>query len=98
MLKLEKHLDGKRTIVRLIGRLGSEHLEGISNQIGDCGPNVTLDLEEVTMVCVEVVRFLGFCEKKGTEILYGPSFIREWISGERRLFGENSLNQGEKYE
>jgi hypothetical protein len=49
-----------------------------------------LDLEEVTVVCVEVVRFLGSCERKGTELLHCPAYIREWISCEQRQ-GKNDL-------
>jgi hypothetical protein len=43
-----------------------------------------LDLDQVTLVDVEVVRFLGTCEKEGTELLHCPPYIREWISREQR--------------
>jgi len=84
MLKLERLSDGERTTVRLNGRVWSEHLGEIANQMGSCGPILTLDLEEVTVVGVEVVRFLGSCEKKGTELLHCPPYIQEWISREQR--------------
>jgi len=84
MLKLERLSDGERTVIRLIGRVRSEHLGEITNQMGSCGPKCALDLEEVTVVCVEVVRFLGSCERKGTELLHCPAYIREWISCEQR--------------
>ena len=84
MLKLERSPDGERTTIRLIGCAQSEHLGEITNQMGSCGPNVTLDLEEVTVTDVHVIRFLGTCEKDGTELLHCPSYIREWISRERR--------------
>ena len=48
------------------------------------GPRTVLDLDEVTLVDVEVVRFLGMCEKEGTELLHCPPYIREWISREQR--------------
>jgi len=85
MLKLERKSDGKQITVRLIGRVRSEHVGEITNQMGSRGPNVILDLEEVTVVCVEVVRFLGSCEREGTELLHCPPYIREWISREERL-------------
>jgi hypothetical protein len=84
MLKLEQNSDGERTTIRLIGRARSEHLGEITNQMGSCGPNVTLDLEEVTVVDVHVVRFLGTCEEEGTELLHCPPYIREWISREQQ--------------
>ncbi len=65
MLKLERSSDGERTTLRLIGRARSEHLVEIANQMASCGPKVALDLEEVTVVDVDVVRFLGTREKEG---------------------------------
>jgi hypothetical protein len=43
-----------------------------------------LDLDEVTLVDVEVVRFLGSCETAGIAILHCPPYIREWIAREQR--------------
>jgi hypothetical protein len=34
------------------------------------------------VVGVEVIRFLGDCERQGTELLSCPAYIREWISRE----------------
>jgi len=82
MLKLERRSDGERTNIRLIGRVRSEHLSEILNQMGMRGPKVTLDLEDVTIVDLDVVRFLGTCEKEGTQLLHCPPFVREWISRE----------------
>ena len=91
MLKLERHSDGERTTVRLIGRVRLEHLGEITDQMGSCSLSVILDLEEVTVVDVEVVRFLGSCEREGTELLHCPPYIREWISREQRLLEKNNL-------
>jgi hypothetical protein len=84
MLKLKRNSDGERTTIRLIGRARSEHLDEITKQMGSCGSNVTLDLEEVTVVDVHVIRFLGTCEVEGTQLLHCPPYIREWISREQR--------------
>src|SRR5262245_5665531 len=91
MLKLERHSDGERTTVHLIGWARSEYLGEITNQMGSGGPNVTLDLKEVMAVDLGIVRFLGSCEREGTELLHCPPYIREWISREQRLFEKNSL-------
>ena len=91
MLKLERHSDGERTTVRLIGQVRSEHLGEITNQMGSYGPSVTLDLEEVTAVDVKIVRFLGSCEREGTELLHCPPHIREWISRKQWLLGKNNF-------
>jgi hypothetical protein len=49
------------------------------------GPRIVLDLDEVTLVDVEVVRFLGRCEKAGTALLHCPLYIREWIAREQQI-------------
>ena len=82
MLKLERSSDGERTTIRLIGRVQSAHLDEITDQMGLGGPKVTLDLEDITIVGVDVVRFLGTCEREGTQLLNCPSYVREWISRE----------------
>ena len=79
MLKLERSSNGERTTIRLIGRARSEHLSEITKQMGTYGSKVTLDLEEVVVVDVHVVRFLGTCEKEGSELLHCPHYVREWI-------------------
>ena len=90
MLKLERLSDGERTTIRLIGRAQSKHLGEIANQMGSGGSNGVLDLEEVTVVDVKIVRFLGSCEREGTELLHCPPYIREWISRKQWLFGKKN--------
>jgi len=71
----------------------------LANQMGSGSLNVILDLEEVTVVDVEVVRFLDSCEREGIELLRCPAHIREGISCERRPFEKTqSLDKGEEYE
>ena len=82
-LKIEKYWDGNRSIIRLIGRMRAEHLEELEKQIRESGPAITLDLEEVTLVDVEIVRFLGTCEALGTTLLNSSPYIRDWIGKER---------------
>ncbi len=83
-LKLERCSDGGRSIVRMIGAARSEHLEEISHELEACGPGGALDLEEVTVVSAEVIRFLLARERQGTELLHCPAYIREWIAREGR--------------
>jgi hypothetical protein len=42
-----------------------------------------LDLEEVILVDVEVVRFLGMWEAKGVELSHCSPYIREWVFREQ---------------
>ena len=82
-LKIEKYADGNSTTIRLIGRMQAEQLEELAKQIRESGPAITLDLEEVTLVDVEIVRFLGNCESQGATLLNCSSYIRDWIGKER---------------
>jgi hypothetical protein len=82
--KIERHADGQHTTFRLIGYVQAEHLEALKAQLERHGPGTVLDLDEVTLVDVEVVRFLGGCETAGIAVLHCPPYIREWIAREQR--------------
>jgi anti-anti-sigma regulatory factor len=82
-MKIEKYSDRNSTTIRLIGRMQAEHLEELEKQIRESEPAVTLDLEEVTLIDVESVRFLGTCEERGATLLNCSPYIRDWIGKER---------------
>jgi anti-anti-sigma regulatory factor len=82
-LRIEKYSDRGSTTIRLIGRMQAEHLSEVERQIDASGPNVALDLEEVTLVDVEVVRFLGICQTRGIDVLNCSPYISDWIFKER---------------
>jgi hypothetical protein len=82
--KLERSSEGGRWVVRMIGAARSEHLGEISKELDLCGPGAGLDLEEITVVGADVIRFLLARERQGTELLHCPAYIREWIAKERR--------------
>jgi hypothetical protein len=42
-----------------------------------------LDLEELNLVDVEAVRFLGRCEAAGVTLVNCCPYIRDWIGKER---------------
>ena len=51
--------------------------------IGVHAARTVLDLQDVTLVDVEAVRFLGACEADSIELLHCSSYIRDWILRER---------------
>jgi hypothetical protein len=83
MLKIEKESDGHTTILRLVGRIQSLNIGNIRAQMEDENVPILMDLGEVTLVNVEVVRFLSDCEDEGIVLLHCPLYIREWILRER---------------
>ena len=82
-MKIEKASKRGETTVRLSGHFQADHIGELTNQLQDNGPQFVLDLMEVTVVDVEVVRLLAACEAKGVEIVHCPNYIREWINRER---------------
>lgn len=86
-LRIEKAADRHKTIIRLSGRLQSEHLDELKRQVDGEQSPIALDLEGVTLVDIEVVRFLNACEKSGVELLLCSPYIREWMIREKAREG-----------
>ena len=90
MLKIQKDTGGCVTKLRLIGRIQSDQTVSIRSEMeGNCTSKI-LDLSEVTLVDLEVVRFLISCEDDGIELVECPAYIREWMLRERDEGGEAS--------
>ena len=71
----------------LIGHLQAAYLEPLQAHREGHGPRIVLDLDAVTLVEVEVVRFLGVCEAAGIALLHCSPYIREWIAREQHRAG-----------
>jgi anti-anti-sigma regulatory factor len=81
-LKIEKYRDEHSTTIRLIGRMRAEHLSELEKHVRDKS-KIVLDLEELDLVDVEAVRFLGMCETQGVTLVNCSPYIRDWIGRER---------------
>jgi hypothetical protein len=84
-LRIERESDGQKTIIRLSGRLQSEHLDQLKAETridGDQSPTA-LDLDGVTLVDIEVVQFLNACEQLGIKLLHCSPYILEWMIREK---------------
>ena len=82
-LIVERISAGGKTIFLVSGRIGLEHLVELQAEIDGMGAGTVLDLEHVTLVDVEGVRFLSDCEFRGIELVRCSQYIREWIARER---------------
>jgi hypothetical protein len=82
-LRIEKDSDGQTTTLRLIGRMRREHIEELKVQIKAGGTSVTLDLNEVSLVDLEVIRFLATCQTEGISLVHCSRYIKNWIVKER---------------
>lgn len=83
-LRIEKVSDGRLVIVRLSGRLQSEHLKELKAYLEGLTQQVVLDLDQVKLVDREAVCFLAACEANGTHLSQCSPYIREWINREKR--------------
>jgi len=70
-------------VLRISGRIDAEHVSELRACLSRHGPNVVLDLDEVRLVDVAVVRFLVHCEADGTELRNCSRYIRQWMDRER---------------
>jgi hypothetical protein len=81
-LKIETHFDGNKLTIRLTGRMKEECLEDLKALLHDATPGAILNLGDVSLVGVEVVRFLANCESAGIELIDCSPYIRDWINRE----------------
>jgi hypothetical protein len=58
-----------------VALLRAEHLEELKARIERSGPKLALDLEEVSLMDVDVVRFRGICQGKDIELLHCSAYI-----------------------
>jgi len=83
MLRIEKDCDGCAIRLRLSGRIQLDRIASIRSAMGDGCSRTILDLSEVTLVDLGVVRFLISCEDEGIELVECPLYVREWMLRER---------------
>ena len=82
-LRITTGSDGQRTTLRLSGRIRSTDIENIRESMKGKAETIVLDLEGVTLVDLDVVRFLGVGEAEGVELVNCSPYIRDWIFRER---------------
>ena len=82
-MKIERHVQGQRTRIHLIGHFHLDHLVDLRKQV-EADVETVLDLKEVTVVDVDVVRFFVECKEKGMKIVHCPRYVRKWMLRETR--------------
>ena len=85
MLKITRVASTGTPTLILSGRIGAEQLPDVRRSVeAEQARDLLLDLREVTLVHVEVVRFFLRCEQQGIRIVHCPAYVREWIAREER--------------
>ena len=83
MLKITRSLNGE-AVFSLSGRMDAENLGDLEALLNaESGDEIILDLKDLTLVDLDVVRFLRHCETGSIEFRNCPAYIREWLDGER---------------
>jgi hypothetical protein len=85
MLRIERQSKGRLSAnLKLSGRMQADGLWELRTEIEKCSPLPSLDLEEVTLLDRDSVRFLMRCELEGIQLVNCPLYVREWITREGR--------------
>jgi ABC-type transporter Mla MlaB component len=84
-VKIERYSQANRTTIHLIGDFQSDHIAELRKQVEHDGGEITLDLSEIGLVDVHVVRFLAECVAKGIKIMHCPRYVKKWLLREREI-------------
>jgi anti-anti-sigma regulatory factor len=95
VLRIEKVSLEQLIILRLSGRIQSEHVEELRTQVEGFRQKVVLDLADVKLVDRDAISFLAVCEANGVELRQCSPYIRDWIGRERgQPPGEKNRREG----
>ena len=84
VLRIVQESDDEKIVMRLIGRIESEHLQDLEAQIANETRTIVLDLSEIKLVNQAAIRFLRHSEDSGIELRNCPAYVCEWIRLDRR--------------
>ena len=84
MLKIQRSANGK-VVFALCGRIEGDDVAELQRLLGQekAERRVVMDLENVTLVDRDAVKFLADCETKGIQLENCPAYVRKWIGSER---------------
>ena len=68
--------------MKLVGQLEAEYVPELIAQIQAGEGRIVLEMDELTLVDREAIRFFIDCEAQGIELRRCPAYIREWIARE----------------
>lgn len=89
MLRIEKQSKGTSINVKLSGRMQADRLPELIGEIAKCKRLPNLDLEEITLLDRDSVRFLIRCESDGIQLINCPLYVQEWIAREKGQMPED---------
>ena len=85
-IKIDRHVEGERVILHLVGNLCLEHLDELKAQISTAaGRASALDVGGIALISVEGIRFLNSCAASGVSIANASPYISKWMALERKF-------------
>jgi len=84
MLKINRAVN-REVLFALSGRMAAENVAELKTLFESEAEDrpIILDLENITLVDRDAVKFLGRCEADSIRLKNCPAYIREWIARER---------------
>ncbi|MGB8730398.1 MAG: hypothetical protein WCC99_04060 [Candidatus Sulfotelmatobacter sp.] len=85
MLRIQRLLN-EGVVFSLTGRVGIEDIAELQRLFGleATGHRFALDLEEVTLIDRDAVKFLASCEADSIRLENCPGYIRVWVDREKK--------------
>jgi ABC-type transporter Mla MlaB component len=83
-LRIKRTRENHGTRIALSGELRGAHLVELRSEIAQFGQPTTLDLNEVSVVDIDGIRFLNKCQAEGIQVVNCSPYIREWMLQEKR--------------
>ena len=87
MLRIQQSSNEKETILSLSGRIDAEDVAELQRVLAlePRRQNITLDLQDITLVGRDAVQFLASCEADKVKLENCPAFLRQWIDTQRGI-------------
>lgn len=89
-LRIERSSKAELVVLSLTGRMGIEDVAELQRLLSleEIGRRIALDLEDVTLIDRDAVKFLARCEADSIRLENCPAYIREWIGQDRNASGQ----------
>jgi hypothetical protein len=84
MLRIQRST-GESVVFSLSGHLEMADVAELQRILGleAAGGSIALDLQDVTLVHRDALKFLAHCEAESIRLDHCPGYIREWLDTER---------------
>jgi hypothetical protein len=84
MLRIQRN-SNRRVVFSLSGRIEPEDIAELQRLLSleASGQEIAFDLQDVTLIDRDAIKFLARCELESIELENCPAYVREWIAAEK---------------